>query len=128
MRLKLDENLGRSVLRLFEEAGHDVTTVSNQHLNGAPDMELLELCGREERCLVSLDLDFSNPILFRPSDYAGIAVLRLPRKPGYSDLLDATHTLIGGLARRAIIGRLWVIQRGRIREHQQESAERQEQE
>jgi hypothetical protein len=120
MRLKLDENLGRSVLRLFEEAGHDVVTVSSQQMNGAPDREVIETCGGEKRCLVSLDLDFSNPIVFRPSDYAGIAVLRLPRKPGHADLIDAARTLIAGLAGREIGGKLWVIQRGRIREHQEE--------
>jgi hypothetical protein len=27
--------------------------------------------------LVTLDLDFSNPLLFKPSEYSGIAALRL---------------------------------------------------
>jgi predicted nuclease of predicted toxin-antitoxin system len=89
MRLKLDENLGRAVVHLFAEAGHDVTTVSTQRLNGALDTDLIEICRSEGRCLVSLDLYFSNPIRFRPSNYAGIPVFRLPRKPAHSDLIDA---------------------------------------
>jgi hypothetical protein len=123
MRLKLDENLGRMLVRLFQEAGHDVATVSGQHLNGVVDKDLIEFCRQEQRCLVSLDLDFSNPLVFKPSLYRGIAVLRLPRKPSYSDLIDGARTLILGLQTREIAGKLWVIQRGRIREHQEEGLE-----
>ena len=123
MRLKLDENLGRSVTQLFERAGHDVTTVSDQRLNGALDNHLIEICRQERRCLVVLDLDFSNPLLFKPSHFSGIAVLRLSRKPVHADLVDGARTLIGGLTHGEIAGKLWVVQRGRIREHQEEVSE-----
>jgi predicted nuclease of predicted toxin-antitoxin system len=72
MRLKLDENLGRMLVRLFQEAGHDVATVSGQRLNGVVDKDLIEFCRQEQRCLVSLDLDFSNPLVFKPTLYKGI--------------------------------------------------------
>jgi hypothetical protein len=76
--------------------------------------------------MVTLDLDFANPLLFRPSEYHGIAVLRLPPRPSPGDLLDLMQTLIRGLARTDIKGKLWVVQRGRIREYQQEeNSERQ---
>jgi len=32
MKLKLDENLGRSVAELFRQAGHDTTTVPSEGL------------------------------------------------------------------------------------------------
>lgn len=50
----------------------------------------------------------------------GIAVLRLPRKPTPDDLYDAINTLIGGLSQKEITKKLWIVQRGRIREYQPE--------
>lgn len=120
MRLKLDENLGKSAAEVLQQAGHEVATVPSQRLFGVEDRPLIETCRREGRCLVTLDLEFGNPLLFKPSDYPGIVVLRLPPRPTPQDLLDAVHTLIGGLDRESVMGKLWVVQRGRIREYQPE--------
>ena len=78
MKLKLDENLGNRTLTNLQRAGHDVTTVGQQNLSGISDFDLIDLCTSENRALVTLDPDFANPLQFRPSDYAGIAVLRVP--------------------------------------------------
>ena len=85
-----------------------------------PTADLIKICRDEQRGLVTLDMDFGNPLIFRPGDYCGIAVLRLPPRPSHDDLLDTIRTLIGGLARETIEGRLWIVQRGRIRAYQPE--------
>jgi len=123
MRLKLDENLGHDAAGLLANAGHDVATVPEEGLTSASDRDLSEICRREHRCLVTLDLDFSNPLLFKPSAYDGIAVLRLPAKPSHGDLLRSIHTLVAGLSQRNISGKLWVIEVGRLREYQGEEWE-----
>ena len=120
MRLKLDENLGSRGAKMLTQMGHDVTTVVDEGLSSADDRQLVETCRNERRCLVTLDLDFSNPLVFDPSHYAGIAVLRLPPSPTPTDIVDVLRTLVGGLERDSIEGKLWVIQRGRIREYQPE--------
>lgn len=122
MKLKLDENLGKGIAETLRQGGYEVATVPDQGLFGIEDRTLIETCHREGRCLVTLDLEFGNPLLFNPSDYSGIALLRLPPKPTPQDLSDAAHTLIGGLERESIMGKLWVIQRGRIREYQPEES------
>jgi hypothetical protein len=118
MRLKLDENLGAAAAAIFGAAGHDVSTVKGEHMAGAADRTVFAMSRSERRCLVTMDLDFGNPLLFKPEDSSGIAVLRLPPKASYQDILDACRTLIGALARGEITGKLWIIQRGRIREYQ----------
>jgi len=118
LKLKLDENLGRRGAALLQAAGHDVATVVEQGLTSAPDDHLITVCRQEDRCLVTLDLDFSNPLRFNPREFSGIAVLRLPAQTKPDDLVNALRTLAGGLARGDISGRLWIVQVGVIREYQ----------
>lgn len=117
MNLKLDENLGHAAAELFRQAGHGVETVRSEGLSGASDEDIIAACQSEERGLVTLDLDFSNPLLFKPSDYPGIAVLRLPRKPTPDDLLMVCRTLLRALERESVFGKLWSVERGRVREY-----------
>jgi len=123
MRIKLDENLGERGADLFRAAGHEVATVFQQQLTSTPDTRLIAVCGVEGRCLVTLDLDFTNPFRFPPNQYAGIAVLRLPAKVNDADIFTACRMLIDGLDRADITGKLWIVERGRIRQYRPETPE-----
>ena len=105
---------------MLRQAGHDVVSVVEQGMQGSTDFDLIEVCRRENRGLVTLDLEFGNPLVFTPSDYPGIAVLRLPHGGNSDDLRDAVRTLAIGLEREAFEGKLWIIQRGRIRQYQED--------
>jgi predicted nuclease of predicted toxin-antitoxin system len=118
MKLKLDENLGRRMATLLRSAGHDVATVPGQDLSSTPDTQLIEICRREGRCLVTLDRGFGNRLRFKPSDYSGIAVIRLPKQPNPGDLREAIEIFMAGLEQADIVGKLWIIQRGVIQEYQ----------
>ena len=121
MKFKLDENIGQRGRAIFIEAGHDVATVLEQNLQSAPDPTMIAVCQAEQLCLVTLDLDFSNPLRFDLTQYFGIAVLRLPKRSKPQDLLNAMITLVEAVKIENIAGKLWTVQSGRIRIYQQEN-------
>ena len=123
MKLKLDESLGQRGRQMIAAAGHDVASVADQGLEGSLDGDLLEYCRAEGRCLVTLDLEFANPLVFLPSRYPGIAVLRIPQKASATDLLMLIETLMEALKSEVLIGKLWIVEIGRIRVYEEEDAD-----
>lgn len=118
MKFKLDENIGSRSARLFPEAGHDVETISQEGLSGARDEIVFATCIREQRGLLTLDLDFADVVRFPPHQTAGIAVLRLPAHASLSLLERSVGNLLSMLDVEPITGRLWIVEPGRIRVHE----------
>ena len=118
MKLKLDENVDLRVVTFLRLAGHDVETVPNQGLTSAPDVELINVCRQEERCLVTADRGFGNRMRFNPSEYAGIVVIRLTSRANFTEWREAIETLILGLEHAEVFGKLWIIRQRTIQEYQ----------
>lgn len=116
MRFKLDENVGVRFAALFREQGHDATTVHEEGLSGAEDESVFRRAIDEERTLVTLDLDFSNPLRFPARGTAGVVVVR-PRRPLLSLVEGTLRAALPRLAGGDVAGRLWIVEPGRIREH-----------
>lgn len=114
MRFKLDENLPPAAADLLRSLGHEVMTVFDQGLQSCSDPEVLAVCQGEGRALLSLDLDFSNILVFPPERYAGLIVLRL-HKPGSRAVLSLLNRVVPHLASVPVAGRLWIVDEMRIR-------------
>jgi predicted nuclease of predicted toxin-antitoxin system len=119
----LDENLGRACQAILVSAGHDVATVHEQSLAGRPDEEVIGVCRTEGRCLMTLDVEFGNPLVFPPKEYAGIIVLRLRDNAVATDLRQALGSLLRAFEKSSPIGKLWIVQHDRVREYQDPNAD-----
>ena len=121
MKVKLDENLGSRGAEFLRTHDVDVLTVAEQGLLTSPDDRILGVCASESRCLVTLDLDFSNPLQYRPGDYAGIIVVRIPGRLRLSELERALALVVEASKASDVRGRLWIAEVDRLREHLAES-------
>ena len=77
MKFKLDENLPVSSAAILTSAGHDVDTVTDEDLVGAPDRDVVAAATAAGRILVSLDRGLGDTRAYPPGSHAGIVVLRL---------------------------------------------------
>ncbi|MGD0152995.1 MAG: DUF5615 family PIN-like protein [Thermacetogeniaceae bacterium] len=116
----MDENIGASIQRIFRNAGHDTQTVRDQKIEGCSDETLFKTCCSENRCLVTLDLDFSNVLRYSPESSAGIAIIRAPKSANITVLRDLARQFLQVVDRMPIAQQLWIIEPGRIRIHQEE--------
>jgi predicted nuclease of predicted toxin-antitoxin system len=118
MKFKIDENLGPSIQSLFHEHGHDCSTTREEGLGGADDPDVLQAANAEGRILVTNDHDFGNVLVYPPENTAGIVVLNPPGRVSLRLLRRLVLSLLEGLSREDIRNRLWIVEPGRIREHQ----------
>lgn len=116
MNFKLDENLSPSLAAVFAAAGHDVMTVIQQSLGGQPDQRVLEVCEREQRALVTHDLDVANIRRYPPAERSGIVVFRLGSQ-AHAAAESATRRLLEHLKVERLEGMLWIVEDERIRIH-----------
>lgn len=60
MKIKLDENLPARLADLLKSWGHDADTVADEGLKGRPDPDIWAAARKENRFLITQDLDFPS--------------------------------------------------------------------
>ena len=113
MKFKLDENLPVSSTAILTSAGHDVDTVTQEGLIGAPDRDVVTAATAAGRILISLDRGLGDIRAYPPGSHAGIVVLRLTAQSAaatkaISDLASLTNP-------DSLAGAVAVLQRGLLR-------------
>ncbi|MBF0236269.1 MAG: DUF5615 family PIN-like protein [SAR324 cluster bacterium] len=114
MKFKLDENLPVEAAEMLTNTGYEALTVLDQCLGGHSDAVINKVCQKEERILITLDLDFSNILAYPPDQYPGIIVLRL-KYQDKSSVLNLISQLIPQLSLENPYQKLWIVSKDKIR-------------
>lgn len=117
MKIKVDENIGRRGIELLRQAGHDVMSVPEQGLSGAPDETVFHACVSEGRTLITLDRDFGQVPRFPPKQSAGIVILELGTPATLASLRRRLREFLSLASARPVEGELWIVEAGRVRVH-----------
>ena len=114
MKFKIDENLPIDLADLFNKAGHDALTIHDEDLKGCNDPDILRICQKEERALITLDLDFSDIRTYPPEEYPGIIVFRL-HKQDKPFVIGIAKKLLPFLERENPRRHLWIVEENQVR-------------
>ena len=114
MRFKLDENMPTSAAELLRQREHDVHTVFEETLNGGIDEIIAKTCLKEQRVLLTLDMDFSDIRVYPPKHYAGIVLLR-PRRQSEPQIIKLLEVILPVFQTEPIGGYLWIVEPSGIR-------------
>jgi predicted nuclease of predicted toxin-antitoxin system len=115
VKIKVDENVGSSGVKLLRERGHDVMTVRQQRLGGCSDNEIFDVCVTEGRTFITLDRDFGHVLRFPPERTAGIVILELGAPASLRLLQQRLQDFLGLATERPVNGELWIVEPGRVR-------------
>jgi predicted nuclease of predicted toxin-antitoxin system len=96
------------------DAGFSADTVVQEHLQGADDSAVADICQKESRILLTLDLDFADIRSYPPHDFPGLVVLR-PRRQDKLHLIELLHSLIPLFSLETSERRLWIVDESGIR-------------
>ena len=120
MRFKIDKHLPLEIKDLLAQHRHDPVTVTDEGMAGSIDPDVAQVCRKEARFLLTLDLDFSDIRAYPPEDYHGIVVFR-PAIQNITTLVRLTTRLLTLLEREPLVGHLWIVEdhQVRIRERSQ---------
>jgi len=114
LNFKLDENLDPRLAPLIAEGDQDVDTVLEEGLVGSNDDIIFETCQKAARVLITLDLDFSNPLRFDFRSAEGVVVVRPPR-PTLPMIRATLVSVLPELRKMPLRGKLHIVEPGRIR-------------
>ncbi len=118
MKIKLDENFDPRAKDILALAGHDVCTIQDEAISGADDGIVARYANAEGRCLVTLDLDFANVLVYPPEKYAGLVVFHHPH-PTAQGILRLVDQFAKFLPEQKPQKHLWIVEPGRIRVHEE---------
>jgi len=114
LKFKLDENLDVRLATAMQAKGFNGDTVLSEALSGTSDDGLFEVCKATDRVLITLDLDFANPLRFPPGAASGIMVLR-PQSINLAQVRSLLFHALARLKQEDIKGRLWIVEPARVR-------------
>jgi len=114
LKFKADENIPIEVANIFKRFGYDIETVSDEGLQGVTDDTLISICKKENRILVTFDLDFSDFRVYPPGAYPGIIIIRLADQ-SIDSTLSVINKLISTFQQESPAGKLWIVEKKKIR-------------
>ncbi|MFA0741722.1 MAG: hypothetical protein DFNUSKGM_001836 [Candidatus Fervidibacter sacchari] len=123
IKVKLDENLGKTHAEFLRQAGYHAERIHDQGLSGWSDEEVWKKVCKEQRLFITLDKDFANLRKYPLGSHAGIVLLR-PYSHSRTAVLRILEKLLSQYVLEDLYGCLVVADEYRVRIRRPSEAKR----
>ena len=114
MRIKVDEDLPRTVTELPRSQNHDAVSVLDQTMGDTKDPDLWEAVQKENRFLITADKGFGDIRRYPPGTHAGVLLLR-PDEDGIHPLVSLLERVLDNYDLNELAGMMTVASPRSIR-------------
>jgi predicted nuclease of predicted toxin-antitoxin system len=76
MRFIIDQPVSPMLAEWLRRVGHDAYHVRDRHMSAASDTDIFETAVREERIIITADLDFTRIVALTGRDRPGVVLFR----------------------------------------------------
>lgn len=114
MKIKLDENIPMALATYLRYEGYDVSTIPEENLSGATDSTVSYHATKEDRILVTFDMDFADIRNYPIGSHAGIIVFRI-NDQRWSLLKELVERLINSGTLERLHGSLAIVNEKQVR-------------
>jgi predicted nuclease of predicted toxin-antitoxin system len=114
-KLKLDENFPPSLVSIFRQNDIDTSSVFEQEMCGSDDDTVFDVCMKEERSLITFDLDFANIIRYPANKAYGIIIVRSKKKMSLAEIKNICIKLVDVVIHYDLRGKLIIVEDAKIR-------------
>ena len=108
MRVKVDEDLPKSAVRLLRDKAYDAVSVVEQGMGGLKDSLLWQAVQAERRFLVTADKGFADIRFYQPGSHAGILLLR-PDQDGIRPVMELLERVLASYSLEALAETVTVV-------------------
>lgn len=114
MKIKVDENLPKSILAILVDSGYDAKDVYSQGMSGWKDDDLWSAIQIEDRFLITADKGFADIRKYKPGSHAGVLLLR-PDQDGIKPLTNLLNRVLQTVEISSMVSTITVASSANIR-------------
>lgn len=110
LKVLVDEDLPRSTAALLQSLGINAIDVRDVGLKAASDTQVFEYAQKEERIIITRDVEFGNILKYPPRSHYGVIVIRLPNTYVRDQILGVIRKFFVEVEKKELVRHIVVLE------------------
>ena len=110
LKVLVDEDLPRSTAALLQSLGINARDVRDVGLKAASDAQVFEYAQKEERIIITRDIEFGSILKYHPPNHYGVIVARLPNTYVRDQILGVIRKFFVEVEKKELVRHIVILE------------------